>query len=120
GSSFDRVRDRHTGSRATSARRRIAGVCVVRDPACICEAKLIRGERSGLARACVKLARSCSDRLAWPRATRAEVYVHDGLKEAIRRYASERADADGLALAPVPGLRLMCVDSPRGKLHSTY
>src|SRR5690606_15568674 len=31
-----------------------------------------------------------------------------------------RADADGLALAPVPGLRLMCVDSPRGKLHSTY
>src|SRR5690606_17207722 len=33
---------------------------------------------------------------------------------------AEHSNPDGLALPPVPGLRMMCVDSPRGKLHSTY
>lgn len=42
------------------------------------------------------------------------------LIEAARQYAREHADADGLAATPVPGLRMMCVDSPRGKLHSAY
>jgi AraC-type DNA-binding domain-containing proteins len=42
------------------------------------------------------------------------------LIEAARLYARENANADGLAVTPVPGLRMMCVDSPRGKLHSVY
>lgn len=46
--------------------------------------------------------------------------MQDALKDAVRRYANEHANADGLALPPVPGLHMMCVDSPRGKLHSTY
>jgi hypothetical protein len=46
--------------------------------------------------------------------------MQDQLKDAVRRYANEHANADGLALPPVPGLRMMCVDSPRGKLQSTY
>lgn len=46
--------------------------------------------------------------------------MQDELKDAIRRYSAEHANSDGLALPPVPGLRMMCVDSPRGKLHSTY
>ncbi len=42
------------------------------------------------------------------------------LIEAAQLYARENANADGLAVTPVPGLRMMCVDSPRGKLHSVY
>lgn len=42
------------------------------------------------------------------------------LIEAARLHARENADADGLVATPVPGLRMMCVDSPRGKLHSVY
>lgn len=42
------------------------------------------------------------------------------LIDAARHYAEEHANADGLAVTPVPGLRVMCVDSPRGKLESTY
>ena len=44
----------------------------------------------------------------------------DALKAAVRRYASRHADADGLAPTPIPGLRMMCVEDPRGPLHSTY
>ena len=46
--------------------------------------------------------------------------MQDALKDAVRRYANEHSNADGLALPPVPRLRMMCVDTPRGKLHSTY
>lgn len=42
------------------------------------------------------------------------------LQEAVWRYTREHSNADGLALSPVPGLRMMCVDSPREKLQSTY
>jgi AraC-like DNA-binding protein len=44
----------------------------------------------------------------------------DPLKQAVHAYASIHANGDGLALTPVPGLRMMCVDSPRGELHSIY
>ncbi|MDF0752684.1 AraC family transcriptional regulator [Marinobacter sp. 71-i] len=42
------------------------------------------------------------------------------LIDAARHYAEEHANADGVAITPVPGLRVMCVDAPRGKLESTY
>lgn len=42
------------------------------------------------------------------------------LIEAARQYAREHSNADGLAHTPVPGLRMMCVSSPREKLHSAY
>src|SRR5690606_29520267 len=38
----------------------------------------------------------------------------------VQRYARDHANADGLALTPVPGLRMMCVNGPRGPLQSTY
>jgi AraC-like DNA-binding protein len=44
----------------------------------------------------------------------------DALKEAVRSYAGAHANLDGLALTPVPGLQMMCVESPRGDLHSVY
>jgi len=44
----------------------------------------------------------------------------DALKAAVREYASRHADADGLARTPVPGLRMMCVETPHRVLHSTY
>lgn len=44
----------------------------------------------------------------------------DSLKQAVRAYADRHANRDGLALTPVPGLRMMCVESPRGDLHSVY
>ncbi|PYE88499.1 AraC family transcriptional regulator [Phyllobacterium leguminum] len=44
----------------------------------------------------------------------------DDLKHAVRSYAARHANADGLALTPVPGLRFMCVGSPQGDLHSIY
>jgi AraC-like DNA-binding protein len=44
----------------------------------------------------------------------------DSLKQAVRAYAGRHANRDGLALTPVPGLRMMCVESPRGDLHSVY
>jgi AraC-like DNA-binding protein len=44
----------------------------------------------------------------------------DSLKQAVHAYASTRANGDGLALTPIPGLRMMCVDAPRGELHSIY
>lgn len=44
----------------------------------------------------------------------------DSLKRAVRAYAATHANRDGLALTPVPGLRMMCVESPPGDLHSIY
>ncbi|MFC3078352.1 AraC family transcriptional regulator N-terminal domain-containing protein [Phenylobacterium terrae] len=44
----------------------------------------------------------------------------DPLKQAVRAYAAGHANSDGLALTPVPGLRMMCVPSPSGDLHSVY
>jgi len=42
------------------------------------------------------------------------------LARAVRAYAAIHANRDGLALTPVPGLRMMCVDAPRGVMHSVY
>lgn len=42
------------------------------------------------------------------------------LLDAVRAYTLENANLDGLACPPVPGLRMMCADSPRRKLESTY
>ncbi|WP_163269969.1 AraC family transcriptional regulator [Chelativorans alearense] len=44
----------------------------------------------------------------------------ESLKKAVRAYAGRHSNRDGLALTPVPGLRMMCVESPRGDLHSVY
>lgn len=44
----------------------------------------------------------------------------DALKQAVRSYAARHANRDGLALTPVPGLRMMCLEAPRGDLHSVY
>lgn len=44
----------------------------------------------------------------------------ESLKQAVRTYAAHHANGDGLALTPVPGLRMMCVETPRGDLHSVY
>lgn len=44
----------------------------------------------------------------------------DSLKQAVRAYAASHANNDGLAITPVPGLRMMCVEAPRGDLHSIY
>ncbi len=44
----------------------------------------------------------------------------DALKQAVRTYARHHANHDGLALTPVPGLRMMCVERPAGDLHSVY
>jgi hypothetical protein len=44
----------------------------------------------------------------------------DPLKQAVRTYAAAHANSDGLAVTPVPGLRMMCVGTPRGDLHSIY
>lgn len=44
----------------------------------------------------------------------------DQLKQAVRTYAASHANRDGLVLTPVPGLRMMCVESPPGDLHSIY
>lgn len=42
------------------------------------------------------------------------------LKQAVRTYACRHANRDGLAITPVPGLRMMCVEAPAGDLHSIY
>lgn len=44
----------------------------------------------------------------------------NSLKQAVRTYASRHANRDGLAVTPVPGLRMMCVETPAGDLHSIY
>lgn len=42
------------------------------------------------------------------------------LKQAVRAYARRHANGDGLAVTPVPGLRMMCLEAPAGDLHSVY
>jgi AraC-like DNA-binding protein len=51
---------------------------------------------------------------------RARDEAMDRLARAVRQYARGRANSDGLAVTPVPGLRMMCAVEPRGPLHSIY
>jgi AraC-like DNA-binding protein len=44
----------------------------------------------------------------------------DTLKEAIQAYASRHANRDGVAVTPVSGLMLKCVEAPQGNLHAIY
>lgn len=44
----------------------------------------------------------------------------DAIKHAVRTYAAHHANVDGLAVTPIPGLRMMCVEKPRDDLHSIY
>jgi AraC-like DNA-binding protein len=44
----------------------------------------------------------------------------EALKRAIVRYAQQHANADGLAVTPVPGLRMMCARAPTGPIRSIY
>lgn len=44
----------------------------------------------------------------------------EALKAAVRAYARTHANADGLARTDIAGLRMMCVETPRGDLHSVY
>lgn len=44
----------------------------------------------------------------------------EALSQAVRTYARDHADHDGLAVTPVPGLRMMCVEAPAGDLLSVY
>jgi len=46
--------------------------------------------------------------------------VLESLKETVRSYADVHANVDGLALPPVPGLRMMCRYQPSGPLRSVY
>ncbi|MBP1848081.1 AraC-like DNA-binding protein [Rhizobium petrolearium] len=44
----------------------------------------------------------------------------DALKQAVHTYARHHANREGLAITPVPGLRMMCVEESTGDLHSVY
>jgi AraC-like DNA-binding protein len=44
----------------------------------------------------------------------------ESLKEAVRTYAKRHGNEDGMALTPVPGLRMICAEAPSGKMHSIY
>ncbi|NIC04998.1 AraC family transcriptional regulator [Billgrantia bachuensis] len=44
----------------------------------------------------------------------------DSLKQAVLAYTSRHANSCGMALTPVPGLRMMCLEAPSGELHSVY
>jgi len=44
----------------------------------------------------------------------------DDLKQAIIRFANLHANADGLAVTPIPGLRMMCAHAPSGPMRSIY
>ena len=46
--------------------------------------------------------------------------MNQELLDAVATYARAHADRDGLALTPIPGLRMMCLDQPGDKLESTY
>jgi AraC-like DNA-binding protein len=46
--------------------------------------------------------------------------VIEALKMAVQTHARQHANADGLALTPVPGLRMMSLAAPGGPLQSTY
>ena len=42
----------------------------------------------------------------------------EALKQAVRTYAIQHRNRDGLALTPVPGLKLKCVEAPQGNLYA--
>jgi AraC-like DNA-binding protein len=42
------------------------------------------------------------------------------LKGAVRSFARKHANSDGMAMTPVPGLRMMCAEAPSGPMQSTY
>ncbi|MFQ3786497.1 AraC family transcriptional regulator N-terminal domain-containing protein [Halomonas sp. A29] len=44
----------------------------------------------------------------------------NSLKQAVRTYTSRHANSRGMALTPVPGLRMMCLEAPTGDLHTVY
>jgi len=44
----------------------------------------------------------------------------NALRQAVSDYAGTHANGDGLAFTKVPGLRMMCVRTPSGPLHSVY
>ncbi|KPQ20666.1 MULTISPECIES: AraC family transcriptional regulator [unclassified Halomonas] len=44
----------------------------------------------------------------------------NSLKQAVQTYAKHHATHDGLVLSPVPGLSMMCVETPAGDLQSVY
>ncbi|EPC03225.1 AraC family transcriptional reguator [Litchfieldella anticariensis FP35 = DSM 16096] len=44
----------------------------------------------------------------------------DSLKQAVLAYTRRHANSRGMALTPVPGLRMMCLEAPSGDLHSVY
>ncbi|UYG04394.1 AraC family transcriptional regulator [Halomonas sp. LR3S48] len=44
----------------------------------------------------------------------------DSLKQAVLAYTSRHANSHGMAITPVPGLRMMCLEAPSGELHSVY
>jgi AraC-like DNA-binding protein len=46
--------------------------------------------------------------------------VLESLKQAVRSYADAHANADGLAITAVPGLRMMCRYQPSGPMRSMY
>jgi AraC-like DNA-binding protein len=46
--------------------------------------------------------------------------ILESLKEAVRTYADAHANGDGLAMPPVPGLRMMCRYQPSGPMRSMY
>jgi len=46
--------------------------------------------------------------------------MNQELLDAVAAYARAHANHDGLALTPIPGLRMMCLDQPGDKLESTY
>ncbi len=46
--------------------------------------------------------------------------IQQNLIDAARLYVKEQGSAEGIAPTPVPGVRLVCVDAPTGKMHSTY
>ncbi|QTP57792.1 AraC family transcriptional regulator [Billgrantia antri] len=44
----------------------------------------------------------------------------ESLKQAVRAYTRRHANRRGMALTPVPRLRMMCLEAPSGDLHSVY
>ncbi|QTP53770.1 AraC family transcriptional regulator [Billgrantia sulfidoxydans] len=44
----------------------------------------------------------------------------ESLRQAVRAYTRRHANRRGMALTPVPGLRMMCLEAPTGDLHTVY
>ncbi len=44
----------------------------------------------------------------------------EALKQAIRIYADQHANEDGLAATPIPGVRMMRAYAPTGPMRSIY